>query len=76
MRQRRAVLVVFMPPPVDPGDAPINMSIIVKRMVSLVRCPMSMVLNPAVLGVMDWNREISNFDCQGTSRITLFLSKK
>jgi hypothetical protein len=76
MRKRRAVLVVFIPPPAEPGEAPMNMRIIIKRMVSLVSCPISTVLKPAVLGVIDWKNEIKIFVCQGTFFIIKFFSKK
>ncbi len=45
-------LVVLIPPPVDPGEAPINIKIIITRIVEFVREPISTVLNPAVRGVM------------------------
>ena len=51
--KRRAVLVVLTPPPVEPGEAPMNMKMRIIRMVSLARAPMSTVLNPAVRGTTD-----------------------
>jgi len=42
---------VFIPPPVDPGEAPINIKIIIKKSVGVASLPMGKVLNPAVLGV-------------------------
>ena len=50
---RTAIVVVFIPPAVDPGEPPISMSrIITVRPTSLIRVR-SAVLNPAVLGVTD-----------------------
>jgi len=53
--------VVFMPPPVPAGEAPINISIIVKNLEAVVISGRDRVLNPAVLGVTDWNKEASIF---------------
>ncbi len=53
-------LVVLIPPPVEPGEAPMNMRMIMTRIVGLVSWPMSTVLNPAVRGVIDWKRESRN----------------
>ena len=50
-------MVVFMPPPVEPGEAPININtklINIEAELSLLK---SMVLKPAVLVVTDWNQE-------------------
>ena len=44
-------LLVLMPPPVEPGDAPMNMNIIVPKRVILFMALKSRVLNPAVRGV-------------------------
>ncbi len=57
IRKRREALVVLTPPPVEPGEAPINIRIIVKRIVSLARRPISTVLKPAVRGTTDWKNE-------------------
>jgi hypothetical protein len=46
-----------MPPPVEPGEAPMNIRTIRSKRVALVRSPISTVLNPQVLGVTDWNNE-------------------
>jgi len=43
-----AKVVVFIPPPVDPGDAPINISARVISIEAGLRLPVSIVLNPAV----------------------------
>ena len=42
---------VLIPPPVDPDEAPINISTIIKIIVAFDICEKSMVLNPAVLVV-------------------------
>ncbi|OIP90054.1 MAG: hypothetical protein AUK26_10315 [Syntrophaceae bacterium CG2_30_58_14] len=60
IRGSSAKLVVLIPPPVEPGDAPMNMRMIMTRTVGLVSRPMSTVLNPAVRGVIDWKRESRN----------------
>ncbi len=64
---RSVKLVVLIPPPVDPGEAPMNIRIIMTRIVVLARLPMSTVLKPAVRGVIDWKRESSSRVCQGAS---------
>ena len=43
--------VVFTPPPVDPGEAPMNISMIEVNIDPLLICAISIVLNPAVLVV-------------------------
>ena len=48
-------VVVLMPPPVDPGDAPMNIKIIITSSPALVMAPISMVEKPAVRVVMLWN---------------------
>ena len=55
-----ASVVVFMPPAVDPGDPPINISIIVTACPALDIAFKSAVLNPAVRGVTAWNTERQN----------------
>jgi hypothetical protein len=76
VRARIAALVVFTPPPVDPGEAPINMRIMMSRMLSFWRRPISTVLKPAVLGVTDWKRQIRNLVPHGASRMMCPLSKR
>ena len=63
----RAALVVLTPPPVDPGEAPINIRTSIRRMVALVRAPISTVLNPHVRGVIDWKKEAKILFRIGTS---------
>ena len=51
-----ANVVVLIPPPVPPGDAPINISMVRKNRENCVRLPVGRVLNPAVLAVIDWKK--------------------
>jgi hypothetical protein len=46
-------VVVFIPPAVEPGDPPINIRIMVTKIVVSFIPTRLMVLNPAVLGVTD-----------------------
>src|SRR4030042_5424592 len=64
---RRAALVVLTPPPVDPGEAPLNMRTTRRRIVGFASAPISTVLNPAVRGVTDWKREARNLVRTGIS---------
>jgi hypothetical protein len=43
------VVVVFIPPPVDPGEAPMNIKIIIINKPAFVKFPNGYVLKPAVL---------------------------
>lgn len=54
-------VVVLIPPPVEPGDAPINMIIINKIIVGTVNRVMSIMLKPAVLPEIVWNKIVPNF---------------
>jgi hypothetical protein len=56
-----AKVLVLMPPPVEPGEAPINIRIISKKAEKLVKLAMFKVLNPAVLAVIDWKKAPNNF---------------
>ena len=49
-------VVVLIPPPVDPGDAPINISTQSTNSPALVKLPMGYVENPAVLADTLWKR--------------------
>ncbi len=71
IKSRRVKLVVLMPPPVEPGEAPMNMRTINRRIDALVSWPMSTVLKPQVLAVTDWKRELRNTVAAGASRRTL-----
>ena len=55
------MVVVLIPPPVDAGDAPINIKIIIKNKVLSLNKVKSIVLYPAVLSVTDWNIEDKTF---------------
>ena len=58
VENKTASVVVFIPPAVEPGEPPISISMIVIAVpVSLISVK-SAVLNPAVLGVTDWNKEL------------------
>ena len=72
----RAKLDVLIPPPVDPGEAPMNIRIIISRMVGLAKAAMSTVLNPQVRGVTDWNNEASTRPGPRTPTRTLPASKR
>ena len=52
-------VVVLTPPPVLPGEAPMNISAIITKSAGVVIAPMSMVLKPAVRAVTDWNQAAS-----------------
>jgi hypothetical protein len=52
-----ANVTVFMPPPVPPGEAPINISIIKRKRLTGLRFEVGKVSNPAVRGVIDVNNE-------------------
>jgi len=51
-------VVVLMPRPQEPGDAPINIRIMIMRSVESRINPISTGLNPAVRVVADWKIEI------------------
>jgi len=53
--------VVLIPPPVDPGDAPINISGIRKNKVPALKIVRSILLNPHVLTETLWKKEINPF---------------
>ena len=46
-----AIVVVFIPPAVEPGDPPISISIMIRERPMLLMAVRLAVLNPAVLGV-------------------------
>ena len=48
------IVVVFTPPPVDPGEAPMNIRIHIAKRPALEKFPMLYVENPAVLVVILW----------------------
>ena len=52
-------VVVFIPPPVLPGEAPININRERKKSVEGFRAEILVVLNPAVLAVTDWKKLVN-----------------
>ena len=54
---RTVMVVVFIPPAVEPGEPPINIRMIRSMRPAPLKDVRSDVLKPAVLGVTDWNRE-------------------
>ena len=69
---KTASVVVFIPPPVDAGDAPINIKIIITNTLLSRKVAKSSVLKPAVLAVTDWNIADSTFPFKGKSAIVAF----
>ena len=57
LTKRMNIVVVLIPPAVEPGEPPINICIIVSTFDALVRLAVSTVLNPAVLAVVAENSE-------------------
>ena len=54
--------VVLIPPPVPPGDAPINISIIITNKLALDINDISKVLKPTVVDAeIDWNKAVRMF---------------
>ena len=58
-------VVIFIPPPVEPGAAPININTICKKILDSVIFVRSTVLNPAVRGVTDWKKDARILDPKG-----------
>lgn len=56
----KAKVVVLIPPPVDPGDAPMNINKQIKYKVVGPSCDISTELKPAVLAVTDIKNECNN----------------
>ena len=54
------MVVVFIPPAVDPGEPPMSIKTIMSIWPASVIFVRSAVLKPAVLGVTDWNRELNS----------------
>ena len=69
-------LVVLIPPPVEPGEAPINIRIITTSRVELVNAPISTVLKPAVRGTTAWKKEARMEVFKFIPFKTLFISIK
>ena len=53
--KRMAAEVTFMPPPVEPGAAPMNIMTMVRRIEELCMDPVSTEASPAVLADVIWN---------------------
>ena len=60
---RVAMVVVFMPPAVEPDEPPISIKIIISILLAWLIIFKSMVLNPAVRADMDWKNEMPASDC-------------
>ena len=77
LRERNIVakVVVFIPPPVEDGEAPMNISIIVIMIAGFVSREMSVVLNPAVRGVIDKKRPFINLPPNEKDPRVLFHSR-
>ena len=56
-----AKVVVFIPPPVPPGEAPININITIINKVASFNVAILTVLKPAVLVVIDWKKLARTF---------------
>ena len=57
-----ANVVVLMPPPVEPGDAPTHIIPIIKAIVALLQQLMSDTLNPAVRAVAQQKNDFTHLD--------------
>ena len=57
----KAIVLVLIPPPVELGEAPIHINSITKMIVENCSAPKSILLNPAVLGVVAVEKAITNF---------------
>ena len=60
-RNAIANVVVLIPPPVEPGDAPIHIRIIITKTVGYPQSEISVILKPAVLALTLPKNEIINF---------------
>ena len=60
-RKITAMVVTFTPPPVEAGDAPVNISKLATSLPAGRIAASSMVLKPAVRSVTDWNSAASSF---------------
>ena len=70
-----AKVLVFIPPPVEAGDAPIHIKKIIIINVGNVNAVMSTVLKPAVLGVVAPNKAVTIFPNTECSAKVLLYSK-
>jgi hypothetical protein len=62
LRVAMAKVLVLIPPPVDCGEAPIHIKSSTNRMVGKLMAALSMVLKPAVLGVVAPNKAVIIFN--------------
>lgn len=64
-------VVVLMPPPVEPGDAPMNIKIMMTSRPALLMLPKSTLEKPAVRAVMLWKSAASqpmwSVSCKSTA---------
>ena len=58
--QAKASVVVLIPPPVDMGDAPIHIKMMISNTDNSESCSMPKALNPAVRGVTDQKKAPTN----------------
>ena len=71
---RTEKVVIFTPPPVEPGAAPMNISMVEMPLLMGLRVAWSMELNPAVRQVTDWNRPAVIFSPKLRPDMVLFHS--
>ncbi|MPN60116.1 hypothetical protein SDC9_207841 [bioreactor metagenome] len=57
LRKSVKVVVVLIPPPVDPGEAPMNIRPIINSSPAWLNDPISTVLKPAVRAVALWKKD-------------------
>ena len=70
-----AMVVVLIPPAVEPGLPPMNMSTIVKSLLSGVSAAVSTVLKPAVLAVTEPNNDANTAPGVSMPAMVLLFSK-
>jgi len=71
-----ANVLVFIPPPVEAGEAPIHISIINISEVGIDNAAVSVVLKPAVRVVTDPKKKLSTFQNSMNSRLILHFSQE
>ena len=73
----RAAVVVFIPPPVEPGATPMTISSIRNTTVGTANASNGRVLKPAVRAVTDWNKGPSQqIEPEQESLITIRADEK
>ena len=75
-RNSTTMVVVLMPPAVDPGLPPMNIRIMVKNLLPSDRAPVSMELKPAVLAVTELNKEDKIFPLTYMSAMRRSFSRR